>query len=72
MICLAKVMPKIRFWPALGGFWAVLGPETLWYYVVGLKTLKNPRNLKIQKKISNESFDPKFFSGFSSTLKGLV
>ena len=39
--CLAKVMPKTRFWPPLGVFWPVLGAGWAQDPVVGLKIPPN-------------------------------
>ena len=47
---LEKVMPKIRFWPALG----IFGPLWVCDPIVGLKTPQNPQKLKIQKKLQRE------------------
>ena len=58
---LAKVMPKTRFWPALGVFWPVFGAGWPRDPVVGLENRKIPRNLKMRKKNCKASFDPNFF-----------
>ena len=69
--CLAKVMPKIRFFGLRWGFLARVGG---W---LGPRLCSRPQNpqkspkFENSKKIRNESFDPFFFAGFSRTLKGL-
>ena len=58
---LAKVMPKTRFFGLRWVFfWPVLGAGWPHDHVVRLKTRKIPQNLKMQKKMCKESFDPIF------------
>ena len=63
-VCLAKVMPKTRFfcfWPAF----AILGPSR--------GPGQNPPESKNAKTLLLQEFSPKlFFPGFSKTLKGLA
>ena len=61
MFCLAKVMPKTRFFGLVGLFglfWGPAGPMTM---LVHLKTRKNPQNLKMQKKFIERVLTQIFF-----------
>lgn len=63
-LCVAKIMPKTRFWAILGvsgAVWARLGPPG---------PVAGPRNTKFKNHSRYERFGPKKFSGFSTTLKG--
>ena len=48
--CLAKVMPKTRFFGLRWAFWPVLGAGWPNDYVVLVQTRKIPQNLKMRKK----------------------